>query len=320
MKQYTQLSQEERYEIYAALKSKISPSEIARMLKRSRSTILREIERNQGQRGYRAKQAHERSKQRRYRKTSSFTDFAYEYISHLIRSSWSPEQIAGALAERGWLDVPSHEWIYQYIYQDKAKGGDLYKRLRHQKTYRKRGFKNTDRRGKLANRQSIHCRDNVIEQRQRIGDFEGDTVIGKHHKGAILTLVERKSLYVHIVHLGQTRISSKTISHCIDRLKRSHAYSVTFDNGKEFSEHERITNQGIDTFFADAYSSNQRARNENTNGLIRQYLPKSSSFDHVTEEQIQEIENALNHRPRKSLGWRTPSEVMAGFYTVALAA
>ena len=320
MKQYTQLSQDARYEIYAALKSKISLSQIARILNRSKSTISREIQRNQGLRGYRAKQAHEFSRQRRYSRISSLTDFAYAYICYLIEAGWSPQQIASALVVRGWMDVPCHEWIYQYLYKNKTQGGQLYKSLRHQKTYRKRGFKNNDRRGQLANRHSIHERDSVIEQRQRLGDFEGDTVIGKHHKGAILTLVERKSLYVHIVHLGATRISSNTIAHCIARLKMSHAHSVTFDNGKEFSEHQRITNQGIDTYFADAYRSNQRARNENTNGLIRQYLPKSSSFEHVTQEQVQAIEDALNNRPRKSLGWQTPSEVMAGFYTVALAA
>ena len=319
MSQYTQLSQDERYEIYAALKSKTSQAEIARDLNRSPATISREIRRNKGLRSYRAKQAHELSKQRCYRKTSSLTAFAYAYIRHLIEARWSPEQIKSALTERAWLDVPSHEWIYQYIYQDKDQGGDLYQYLRHQKTYRKRGFKNTDRRGQLANRRSIHERGDVIDQRQRIGDFEGDTVIGKHHKGALLTLVERKSLYVHIVHLGATRVSAKTIGHCIDRLKMSHAHSVTFDNGKEFSEHQRLTNRGIDTYFADAYCSNQRARNENTNGLIRQYLPKSSSFEHIGQERIQQIEDALNNRPRKSLGWRTPSEVMAGFYTVALA-
>ena len=138
--------------------------------------------------------------------------------------------------------------------------------------------------------------------------------------GALLTLVDRKSLYVHIVHLGPTRASSQTITCALDRLQMSHAYSVTFDNGKEFSEHKRITDAGIETYFADPYKSIQRARNENTNGLIRQYLPKSSSFDDVSKEQIEQIEFALNHRPRKTLGWYTPSEVMAGFYTVALAA
>lgn len=125
---------------------------------------------------------------------------------------------------------------------------------------------------------------------------------------------------VHIVHLGQTRTTAKTISCALACLRSSHAYSVTFDNGKEFSEHRRITDAGIETYFADPYKSIQRARNENTNGLIRQYLPKSSSFDHVSKERIEQIETALNNRPRKTLGWYTPSDIMAGFYTVALAA
>ena len=320
MTQYTQLSQDERYEIYAALKSKSSISMLALELGRSRSTIYREIKRNTGLRGYRAKQAQKLTVERRYRSCSEFTDFAIGYIQHLIGLDWSPEQIAGALTRRGWPDVPCHEWIYQYIYQDKANGGHLHQHLRRQKTYRKRGYKNTDRRGQLIDRTSIHCRDEVIDQRLRLGDFEGDTVIGKNHKGALLTLVDRKSLYVHIVHLGATRRSPKTISEALVRLRCSHAYSVTFDNGKEFAEHGRLTQAGIETYFADPYRSNQRARNENTNGLIRQYLPKSSSFDHILDKDIEHIELKLNHRPRKSLGWFTPSEIMASFYTVALAA
>ena len=125
-------------------------------------------------------------------------------------------------------------------------------------------------------------------------------------------------MYVHIVHLGQTRTTTKTISCALACLRSSHAYSVTFDNGKEFSEHRRITEAGIETYFADPYKSIQRARNENTNGLTRQYLPKSSSFDEVSNEQIEQIEFALNHRPRKTLGWYTPSEVMAGFILLHL--
>lgn len=320
MKHYTQLSQDERYEIYEALKSNISLSQIARSLGRSISTIHREIKRNTGQRGYRPKQAQQLSKQRRYHKSSEFSEFAYAYVTHLLRCNWSPEQIEGALRYRGWSDVPCYEWIYQYVYRDKAQGGKLYLHLRSQKTYRKRGFKNNDRRGQISNRTSIHCRDVEINNRTRLGDFEADTVIGKHHKGAILTLVERKSLFIHIVYLGTTRQSTKTIDHCIVRLKSSQAYSVTFDNGKEFSEHQRLQDRGIDTYFADPYKSNQRARNENSNGLIRQYLPKSSSFDGVTAEQIQKIEDALNHRPRKTLGWLTPSEMMASYHTIALAA
>lgn len=320
MKKYTQLSQDERYEIYVALKSKTSLSVVARELGRSRSTIYREIKRNIGQRGYRAKQAQQFSNDRQFHCKTKLTAFALHYIRYLIELDWSPEQISGALAKRGWLDVPSHEWIYQYIYDDKANGGKLYQHLRRQKKYRRRGYKNTERRGQFVDRTSIHCRDSVIDQRERVGDFEGDTVIAKNHKGAILTLVDRKSLYVHIVHLGETRQSTKTITKAIERLKESHAHSVTFDNGKEFSEHRRITDAGIDIYFADPYRSNQRARNENTNGLIRQYLPKSTPFDQVSEERIREIESTLNDRPRKSLGWHTPSEIMAGFYTVALAA
>ena len=319
MKQNTQLSQDERYAISRCIRSDKSKTQLARELNRSRSTFYREINRNKGLRGYRPKQAHQHAQSRRYIQTSSFTLFACEYINHLLRNAWSPEQIASALRVRGWIDVPSHEWIYQYIYKDKANGGDIYKCLRSQKTYRKRGFKNNDRRGQLANRTSIHCRPKEIDQRERLGDFEGDTVIGKNHKGAILTLVDRKSLYVHIVHLGATRQSKHTISQCIERLKLSHAYSVTFDNGKEFSEHERITDRGIAAYFADPYKSIQRAKNENTNGLIRQFLPKSSSFEHVTVAQIREIEDNLNNRPRKSLGWCTPNEIMAGYLTVALA-
>lgn len=262
---------------------------MARELNRSRSTFYREINRNKGLRGYRPKQAHLLAQKRRYKNTRCFTSFAEAYIAYLLRNAWSPEQIASGLPIRGWIDVPSHEWLYQYIYKDKANGGDLHSDLRSQKTYRKRGFKNNDRRGQLANRR---CN---------------------------ITLVDRKSLYVHIVQLGTTRQSKNTISHCIDRLKLSHAHSVTFDNGKVFSEHRRLSDQGIATYFADPYRSNQRARNENTNGLIWQFLPKSSSLEQVTTAQIRAIEDNLNHRPRKSLGWYTPSEVMAGFLTVALA-
>lgn len=175
MKKYTQLSQDERYEIYATLKSKSSIASLARELGRSRSTIYRELKRNTGQRGYRAQQAAKFASQRRYRPSSSMTAFAFAYIDYLIGLDWSPEQISGALTQRGWLDVPSHEWIYQYIYQDKSKGGKLHLHLRHQKKYRKRGYKNTDRRGQIIDKTSIHCRDQVIDQRQRLGDFEGDT-------------------------------------------------------------------------------------------------------------------------------------------------
>lgn len=318
MTQYPQISKEERYTIHLDLKSGFSYREIARRLGRSPSTISREVARNTGKRGYRFEQAQRLAAERAYRKVSSLTLFALAYLNHLLELKWSPEQISGALSAKGWKGVPSHEWIYQYVYQDKTQGGTLHLNLRHKKRYRKRALSGQDRRGQIAGRQSIHLREEVINQRQRLGDFEGDTVIGKHHKGAILTLVDRKSLYVHIVPLGRHRKSANTINACIDKLKLSHAHSVTFDNGKEFALHERLSQQHIQVYFADAYRSNQRARNENTNGLIRQYLPKRTAIDKLTSVQTEKIANDLNKRPRKSLGWFTPDEVMAGFYTVAL--
>ena len=319
MTNYTHLSQDERYDIYLDLNSGLSKTEIARKHNRHRSTLYRELSRNKGLRGYRPKQAHEMSRQRRYQTSSTLTSFALDYIRHLLCEKWSPEQIGGALMARGWLDVPSYEWIYQFIYKDKKQGGDLYTHLRQQKTYRKRGYKNNDRRGSIRNRRSIHERDELINQRKRLGDFEGDTIIGKGHKGAVVTLVDRKSLYLMMSPLA-FRTSAATIEQCKVHLKYNHAYSVTFDNGKEFASHRELDAMGIEVYFADPYHSNQRARNENTNGLIRQYLPKSMALDQVSLEQTDVIAAALNNRPRKSLNWLTPAEVMASFYTVALAA
>lgn len=319
MTSYTHLSQEERYDISADLKSGLSMAVVARQHKRHRSTLYRELKRNKGQRGYRPKQAHETATKRRYHPTSTLTEFGRCYIEYLITQNWSPEQIHGALNMRDWEGVPCHEWIYQYIYQDKTEGGELYQHLRRQKTYRKRGYKGNDRRGQLSSKRSIHERDPCIDARERLGDFEGDTIIGKGHRGAVVTLVDRKSLYV-MMHPLVRRTSHDTISACQSHLKQVHAHSVTFDNGKEFSEHQQLYEVGIDVYFADPYHSNQRARNENTNGLIRQYLPRSLPLDQVTVEQTNAIAEALNNRPRKSLGWLTPAQMMADFYTVAFAA
>jgi IS30 family transposase len=319
MTNYTHLSQDERYDIYIDLNSGLSKTEIARKHNRHRSTLYRELSRNKGLRGYRPKQAQEMSRQRHYQPSSTLTAFALDYIRYLLCKKWSPEQIGGALRARGWLDVPSYEWIYQFIYKDKKQGGDLYMHLRQQKTYRKRGYKSNDRRGSIRNRRSIHERDELINQRKRLGDFEGDTIIGKGHKGAVVTLVDRKSLYLMMSPLA-FRTSVATIEQCKVHLKYNQAYSVTFDNGKEFASHQQLEGVGIEVYFADLYHANQRARNENTNGLIRQYLPKSMALDQVSLEQTSAIAAALNNRPRKSLNWLTPAEVMASFYTVALAA
>ena len=175
-----------------------------------------------------------------------------------------------------------------------------------------------DRRGQIPNKTSIHLRPIEIEHRHRVGDIEGDTIIGRHHKGAVLTLLERKSLYVWLKPLVR-RTAQATAAACIDALAEVNPHTVTFDNGKEFTMHQTIAmGTGADIYFADAYQSNQRARNENTNGLIRQFLPKSMRLDKLDPDHVSEIALALNSRPRKSLGWKTPEQVLSSFTIVAL--
>jgi IS30 family transposase len=315
---YTHLTQEQRYTISAELKSGKPRSAIANDLGISRQTLWREISRNTGQRGYRPVQAHSKACSRRPKGKCSFREFGKAYIAHLLRLSWSPEQISCALTAMGWQSVPSHEWIYSFVYSKRGQDQSLRAHLRCQKTYRKRGYKTRDRRGLLSKGTSIHERPVVIETRQRIGDIEGDTIIGKHHKGAALTLVDRQSLYLWIQPLAH-RYAQTTADACIAALHSFKPYSITFDNGKEFAKFDYIAKgTGADVFFADAYQSNQRARNENTNGLIRQYLPKSIPLDAVCPKFVQNIAYEMNNRPRKSLQWRTPAQVLAGITHVAL--
>jgi len=323
MNPYHHLTQEERYTLSEELKTETPLQQIANRLGCCRQTLWRERKRNTGLRGYRPKQAHDKAMQRqqaatRQKSVRRLTGFGLAYIEHLIMKRWSPEQIHGALTSLGWLNVPSHEWIYQHIYLDKREGGTLHSYLRCQKTYRKRGLSCRDRRGQIPDKTSIHQRPVEIEQRKRIGDIEGDTIIGRHHQGAVLTLLERKSLYVWLKPLVH-RTAQATAEACISALVNVKPYSVTFDNGKEFTQHQQIASgTGADIYFADTYQSNQRARNENGNGLVRQYLPKSMRLDQLDPAYVRKIERELNTRPRKSLGWKTPEQVLSEFSYVAL--
>lgn len=249
--------------------------------------------------------------------SATITDFGWHNIKHLLHRKYSSEQITGRLRLFGW-DVPSHETIYQYIYADKKSGGELYKHLRCQKTYRKRSLQGQDRRGQIKDRQDITERPNIIEQRIRIGDYEGDTVVGKRHQGVLVTLVDRTTRETKIRTLPN-RKAPLVADTCIDLFKDEHALSITFDNSKEFAKHDRIVEMlDTDIYFAKPYYSWERGTNENINGLIRQFLPKSQRLDNFPDEVIQEIENNLNNRPRKVLGFKTPLEVKSSFYCVAL--
>lgn len=312
---YTQLTENERYQIDALKKAGFNQKEIAKQIGRSPSTLCRELKRNKGLRGYRPKQAQRFAVKRRKtaRKARKITLEIRLCIEILIRQELSPEQVAKYLKDHKNVSL-HHETIYQIVYQDKAQGGDLYKHLRvASKPYRKR-YGHYDRRGKIKNRVGIEKRPSVVDEYGRIGDWEGDTVIGSGRKGALLTLVERATLYTVIVRLEGKQaedLAQAAIREMGDLKQRVH--TITFDNGMEFADHETIA-KGLDTeiYFAHPYASWERGINENTNGLIRQYFPKGTDFTQITDEEVIWVMNRLNQRPRKTRGGQSPNELFMG--------
>lgn len=315
---YKQLTQEQRYQIYALKKMDHSQTDIAKVIGVDRSTISRELMRNTGQRGYRPKQAHQLALSRRPKAKKQITSETWSAVEEKLRLEWSPEQISGWLKKQGLTSV-SHERIYQHILTDKHAGGDLYTVLRCQKKRRKR-YGSHDQRGQLSDRTSIDERPLEVEERSRIGDLEIDTVIGKGHQGALVTIVDRKSRYTFIKRVPNKQanvVSEATISLLAPYAKKM--MTITTDNGKEFAKHKQFAaTLDVDVYFAHPYASWERGTNENTNGLIRQYFPKATNFLQVTDEQVAHVVERLNNRPRKTLGFRTPSEVFFASSSVAL--
>ena len=303
---YQHLSQIERYQIFTLMKAGQNQSQIAQFLGRSKSTISREVRRNRGLRGYRPAQAQRFSDSRSLesRNARRICPTIWHEAARRIALQWSPVQVSGGLPV-------SHEALYQRIYADKASGGSLWKHLRCQKKRRKRYASGRDRRGQIVGRRPISQRPAFIESRQRIGHWEGDTVIGAGHKQAIVSLVERKSGYAVLAKVSNKNadLVSAAIIKGLGPI-RARVETLTFDNGKEFAGHAQIdTALGSTSYFADPYASWQRGSNENLNGLIRQYAPKKRLFSTVTDEEIKMIQDRLNHRPRKRLGFKTPHEV-----------
>jgi IS30 family transposase len=309
---YTQLTQEQRYQIYALLKTEHSQTEIATFIGVNKSTISRELGRNRGQRGYRPKQAHRFARERRKKAVQKrISSETWTQIDEKIRQDWSPEQISGWLKKNTDTAV-SHEWIYQHIYWDKRTGGDLHKHLRCQKKRRKR-VGSYDRRGKIPNQVSIEERSEIVERRERLGDWEADTIIGTGKQSAIVTLVDRKSRLTLLKKV--TRRTAAAVEDAILELLRpyqANTHTITCDNGKEFANHQSIAQKlPANVYFAHPYSSWERGTNENTNGLIRQYLPKGSDFSSITDDQISFIKERLNDRPRKCLDFLAPAMVFS---------
>ena len=311
---YTHLSLEERHYIEMARKDEQSLSAIARTLDRDPSTISREINRNQGLRGYRHKQANRMAKGRHAEKGKAIKmkPDVVQAVEGYIRMDWSPEQIVGRLKKEDLVDL-HHETIYQYILSDKKAGGDLYTHLRHQnKTYRKRyGSSHKRNRNGIPNRTDIDERPDSVNAREQVGDWEADTMIGKNHRGVFVTLDERKSKLRLAMPVSSKRAKDVTDA-ILTLLKPAGDFvnTITFDNGKEFAYHEEIAKQiGCDTYFAKPYHSWQRGQNENANGLLRQYFPKAMELIDVAEAKVFDAVHKLNSRPRKCLGYKTPYEV-----------
>jgi IS30 family transposase len=306
---YTQLTQEQRYQISVLLKAGHIQSEIARLIKVHKSTVSREFRRNRGQKGYRPKQAHQFALNRRKKPRYRIEAFTWVLIEALIRQEWSPEQVSDWLKENYDLQI-SHEWIYQYILMEKHAGGDLHRHLRCQKKRRKR-YGGYDRRGRIKNRVSIDERPAIVDTRQRLGDWEVDTIIGKGHRHAIVSLTERTSRLALLRKVE--RKTAQAVADAVIELMKSlpvRTHTITADNGLEFADHERIAKElNTDVYFAHPYSSWERGTNENMNGLVRQYFPKKCSFATITEQEIEFVMERLNNRPRKCLGFKSPNQV-----------
>jgi len=309
---YTHITQAERYQIYALNKAGISQSRIAGQLNRNPSTISRELRRNKGLKGYRPKQAQIKAATRKAINAHKIADETWQVVRDKLHDEWSPEQIGNH------VNI-SHESIYQWVYRDKSKAGDLWKRLRCQKKNRKR-YGKIDRRGNLIDRRSIDDRPEIVTTRQRLGDWEADTIIGKNHKQAIVSLVERKSGFTLIQKVE--RKTSEAVGRAMMALLRpfkNKVLTITSDNGREFAGHKEVaTAVSADFYFAHPYSSWERGTNENTNGLIRQYFPKNRDFTTIENHEIETTMRKLNHRPRKRLGFKTPHEVFYEMKGIAL--
>lgn len=312
MRTYTQLTRGKRYQIRALLKAGFSQSKVAFYLRVHKSTISREIRRNMGLKGYRPWQAHEKTLSRRYAAAKRFkmTPAMSELVEYYIRQDFSPEQVSGFLALQHNVRI-SHETIYKHIWSDKRRGGTLYKHLRHSKRIYKKRYGTKESRGRIGGQVSIDLRPAVVDAKTRVGDWELDTMTGKNSKGYLVTVVERKSKLTLIKRVPdrQSDQVAKAVIQLLRPLKEK-VLTITVDNGKEFARHTKISKSlKADLYFAHPYHAWERGLNENTNGLLRQYFPKKMDFRKIDDKTIEHAMNRLNNRPRKTLGFLTPSEV-----------
>lgn len=299
------------------------PAQIAKILDVNRSTVTREIERNSvdGKYLYEKAEMLAQGRQHEAHVHYRYGQQLWDEIGGMIRQGMSPEQVCGRLRKLG-REAPSAECIYQYIWEMKSHGDDLYTFLRCKgKKHRSRGRKN-DRRGTIRNRRGIELRPPIVDLKKRFGDLEIDTMIGKNKKGALLTINDRAGGYVWIRKLNgknAEELADATIKALRPLKKLGVLHTITSDNGKEFASHEKIAKKlKIDFYFARPYCSCDRGANENTNGLIRQYIPKGTDLDEISEDYVDDIQQKLNDRPRKRLDYMTPREYIFNKFNILL--
>lgn len=315
MNNYRQLTVDQRYTIEDMRAKGHSQKQIAAAIGVHPATVSRELRRNSGRYGYCGARADQKARRRRRQAGSRCRIDAqtWELVEQRLRLEHSPEQVSHWLQLRCGLSV-SHTWIYRYVARDKRLGGDLYLHLRHGTKRRRKRYGRPDRRGLIPDRVGIEQRPAVVEQRCRIGDWEMDTVHGCRGGGAVVTMVERRSQYLLMRPVPSLRAEAVTAATVAALAPvRERVLTITTDNGKEMARHRQISEAvGAPVYFAHPYHAWERGLNEQVNGLVRQYFPKGENFRDVEPWQIEWVQERLNHRPRRSLGWRTPHEVFWG--------
>jgi len=312
---YSQITADERYTLGVLRRLGFRPAEIARVLGRHRSTIGRELRRNARPDGaYRPAFAQGRAGARRWRSRSHdrFSPAEFAVVIARLALKWSPEQIAAVLRRSGQLQI-SHETIYRYIWADKRRGGVLHTHLRGTPKLRRKRYGSYERRGRLAGKRPIAERPAAIATRRQGGHWEVDTVLGTGDRHCVLSLVERKSGYLVLGKLV-ARTTAAVTRRAIELIQRERqpVHTITADNGTEFHDYARIERAtGTTFYFATPHHAWERGTNENTNGLVRQYLPKGQSMAGVKQQDCTRIARALNTRPRKRHHYRTPEECYA---------
>ena len=317
---YTHLTMDERNVIFRMRRQGYPQAEIARCLGRSPSTVGRELRRNVESDGRYfpcSAQAFANARRRAHiRRPKTGDKELMAWVEEKLCRRWSPEEIAGRLRTVGSKRLPgrtiSHATVYRWIFGDPQRAERFKPFLRVACKKRRKPYGKPSKRGQIPDRVSIDERPKVVDDRSRLGDWEGDTVVGKGHSGYVATCVDRASRYLVARRLadGTARAMNAALHDGLRRLPADKRRTLTVDNGREFSRHQRLGRLlDLSVYFAHPYHSWERGTNENTNGLLRQYLPKTIPFTHLTDWQFVGYVRALNNRPRKCLNYRTPAEV-----------